>query len=156
MRIDQSLDQTFTYGGYQFGVAARSKFWGVGPRAGLAAKWDLGSGVSLNARFAGTLAVGSFERRTEFNVGGPSIVDDAGTTTGINPGVESAVSLGYRFSLGGLDLHASLGYEFSHWFGVRPFRPINFAVPPFFTSSGDSGTSGMGFDGFTFRLKATW
>lgn len=158
VRIDQKLEGRIATQAAIFGNPdllnvgdASSNFWGIGPRLALAGMWDFWSGFSIDGQFGGTLAVGSSRLRSSrqnFNNGVLTFqsTSDGPSSARLVPGVEAAVSLSYKYPLGGnMVLKATAGYQFKHWFNVQGFA-----------GGEGSSASGLSLDGFFVRAALKW
>lgn len=144
------LDQTASYDGIHASMAQvnnRSAFDGVGPTAGLEARWTLTPAIAVFGNARGGLLFGDFAGSTrETNGGGLAVNSDiADEYSGVTP--FASVALGGSYTWRTLTFAA--GYEITHYFNAvtRPVLTDDFAEGKVLRRRSD-----LSFDGVFFRL----
>ena len=143
-------NSSFRYDGLQAKLAevrGQSGFDGVGPMAGLEARWAVVNGLSLFGNARGGLLYGDFIGSTlETNANGLSVNGDiSDTSAGVAPFVSVALGGSWRWK----NVSLAAGYEVTQWFNVMN--------RPQFTDDFSEGKvarrrSDLSFDGVFFRL----
>ncbi len=157
MRLDQKMGGTIARtdaGGNQFfrNFASTADLWGIGPRLGMAGKWDIGGGFMIFGHAAASFLIGSDKGSIGFADSGLGFsrtqTSTRNSNTAFTQGLDGAIGVGYIWAWSQtMNVIVKVGYRADHYFNLRGF------------GGGESSSSGFGsltMHGFFFKAALTF
>ncbi len=159
MRLDQKMGGTIVrthgnLGGQQDSrnFSATADLWGIGPRLGMAGKWDIGGGFMIFGHLAASFLIGSDKGDIGFADSGfgnaRTQTRTRNSNTAFTQGLDGAIGVGYMWAWSQtMNVIVKVGYRADHYFNLRGFGG---------SESSSSGFGSLTMHGFFFKAALTF
>ena len=108
-------------------VGSKTKFYGGGPRLGVAANYDIGSGFGLDAKSSASFLIGAEDTRTDQST---ESQDGTKSVTRVVPITDLEFALNYNNKFGPFETNFRIGAEVEWWSNVSDhFRSTSHTAP---------------------------